>query len=101
MQSQVQSSLCPSGSGAVTNDGDDVPPVWRYESYRQITIVDGVVLRTAHGAGHCAPRIQRAGGDKRGCTRQFYEAVAFHQKFLWSDVSFRLLADLRAIASFW
>ena len=28
---------------------------------------------------------------------QFYEAVAFDQKFLWSDVSLRLLADPRAV----
>ena len=36
-------------------------------------------------------------GDKRGRMRQFYEAVAFDQKFLWSDVSLRVLADPRAV----
>ena len=35
-------------------------------------------------------------GDKRCRMRQFCEAVAFNQKFLWSDVSLRLLADPRA-----
>ena len=31
--------------------------------------------------------------------RQFYEAVAFDQKFLWSDASLRLLADLTTVAT--
>ena len=31
--------------------------------------------------------------------RQFYEAVAFDQKFSWSDVPLRLLSDPRAIVA--
>ena len=46
-QSKVQSSLCPSSSGVVINDGDVVPPAWRCESCRQTTLVDGVVPRFA------------------------------------------------------
>ena len=52
-QSKVQSSLCPSSSAVVINDGDDVPPAWWCESCRQTTLVDVVVLRSA-------PRIRRA-----------------------------------------
>ena len=46
-QSKVQSSLCPSSSAVVINDGADVPPAWWCESCRQTTLVDGVVLRSA------------------------------------------------------
>ena len=46
-KSEVQSSLCPSSSGVVINDGDVVPPAWRCESCRQTTLVDGVVPRSA------------------------------------------------------
>ena len=55
------------------------PPAWRCESR--------------------APRISPFSfdGDKRGRVRQFHEAVAIDQKFFWSDVSLRLLADPRAI----
>ena len=46
-------------------------------------------------AGSAAKR--RIRRDKRGRMRQFYGAMAFHQKFLWSEVSLRLLADPRAV----
>ena len=54
--------------------------------------------RALHASGS-ASRISPLSfdGDKRGRRRQFYEAVAFDQKFLWSDVSLRLLADPRAV----
>ena len=52
-------------------------------------------LRAADSASRTSPL--SFDGDKRGRMRQFYEAVAFDQKFLWSDVSLRLLADPRAI----
>ena len=69
------------------------------ESCRQTTLVDGVVPRSARrGLGEprsadSASRISPLSfeGDKRG-----HEAVAFDQKFLWSDASLRLLADPRA-----
>ena len=38
-------------------------------------------------------------GDERGRVRQFYEAVAFDQKFLWSDASLRLLAELTTVTT--
>ena len=51
-------------------------------------------LRAADSASRISP--VSVDGDKRGRMRQFYEAVAFDQKFLWSDASLRLLADPRA-----
>ena len=68
------------------------------ESCRQTTLVDGVVPHLCR-----QPRISAMAcisplsfdGDKRGRMRQFYEAVAFDQKFSWSDASLRLLADPR------
>ena len=48
-------------------------------------------LRAADSASRISPL--SFDGDKRGRMRQFCEAVAFDQKFLWSDVSLRLLAD--------
>ena len=44
-------------------------------------------LRAADSASRISPL--SFDGDKRGRMRQFYEAVAFAQKFLWSDVSLR------------
>ena len=52
-------------------------------------------LRAAGSATRISPL--SFDGDKRGRMRQFYEAVAFDQKFLWSDVSVRLWADPRAV----
>ena len=52
-------------------------------------------LRVADSASRISPL--SFDGDKRGRTRQVYEALAFDQKFLWSDVSLRLLADPRAV----
>ena len=91
---------CPSSSGVVISDGVDVPPAWRCESCRQTTLVDGVVPRSrAPRAADSASRISPLSfdGNKRGRMRQFYEAVAYDQKFLWSNVSLRLLADPRAV----
>ena len=51
-------------------------------------------LRAADSASRISPL--SFDGDKRGRMRQFYEAVAFDQKFLWSDASLRLLAHPRA-----
>ena len=50
-------------------------------------------------AADSASRISRLSfdGDMRGRMRQFYESVAFDQKFFWSDASLRLLADPPAI----
>ena len=53
------------------------------------------VLRAADSASRISPL--SFDGDKRGRMRQFYEAVASEQKFLWSDVLLRLLADPRAV----
>ena len=44
-------SLCPALEGVVVNDGDVIPPAWRYESCRQTTLSDGVVPRFARGSG--------------------------------------------------
>ena len=52
-------------------------------------------LRAADSASRISPL--NFHGGKRGRTHQFCEAVAFDQEFSWSDVSLRLLADLRAI----
>ena len=38
-------------------------------------------------------------GDKRGRMRQFYEAVAFDQKFLWLVASLQVPADLTTVAT--
>ena len=51
-------------------------------------------LRAADSASRISP--SSFDGDKRGRMRQFCDAVAFDQKFLWSDASLRLLADPRA-----
>ena len=52
-------------------------------------------LRPADSASRISP--SSFDGDKRGRMRQFYEAVAFDHKFLWADVTLRLLADPRAV----
>ena len=98
---QRESRLCSSSSGVVFNDGGVVPPACRCESCRQTTPVDGVVPRFACAADP-ASRISSLSfdGDTRGRMRQFYQAVAFGQMFLWSDVSLRLLADPRAGSEF-
>ena len=51
-------------------------------------------LRAADSASRISPF--SFDGDKRGRMRQFHEAVAFDQKFLWSDASLRMMADPRA-----
>ena len=51
-------------------------------------------LRAADSASRISPLSLT---DKCGRMRQFYEAVAFDQKFLWSGASLRLLADPHAI----
>ena len=90
-QSKVQSSLCPSCSGVVINDGDGgVNPAGRPLS----SMAWSRALRAADSASRISPL--SFDGDKRGRMRQFYEAVASDQKFLWSDASLRLLADPRA-----
>ena len=96
-QSKVRSSLCPSSSGVVVTTAmmffqrGGMHPAGRPLS----SMASSGALLAADSASHISPLIFDC--DARGRARQSYEAVAFDQKFLWSDVSLRLLADPGAI----
>ena len=93
-QSKAQSSLCPSRSGVVVKDGDDVP-----------SSVEVRILKADHSRRWRGPALRRAAdsarrisplsfdGDKRGRVRQLHEAVVFDKKFLWSIVSLKSMSS--------